>query len=121
MSGTVALFPPRVRPQEWLPDGNQHRRQLAQVLGNVSKGAIDCTVSLTLEPNSATTTYIDPRISLSTAVLWMPTTASAAVENASGAMWAVPSHDSTAERGQVVIHHTNSAVADRTFTLALIG
>jgi hypothetical protein len=115
MSGTVALFPPRVRPQEWLPDGDQHRRQLAQVLGNVSKGAIDCTLSLTLQPNSATTTFIDPRISLSTAVVMVPTTATAATEAGAGALYAVP------EKGQVVIHHANSAVATRTFTLALIG
>lgn len=115
MSGTVALFPPRVRVQEWLADADQHRRQLAQVLGRVSSGAINCTLSLTLEPNSATTTFIDPRISLSTAVNMAPTTAAAATEAASGNLYAV------ATKGQVVIHHTNSAVTTRTFTLALIG
>ena len=115
MSGTVALFPPRPIPQEWMPDADQHRRQLAQVLGRTSRGAIDCTMSLTLEPGSATTTFVDPRISLSTAVNMVPATASAATEAASGNLYAVPT------KGQVVVHHTNSATADRTFTLALIG
>lgn len=115
MSGTVVQFPNRVRPQEWMQDGDQQRRQLAQILGNVSKGAIDCTVSLTLAISSATTTFVDPRISLSTAVLWMPATAAAGTEAASGNMYAVPT------KGRVVIHHTNSATTGRTFTLALIG
>jgi hypothetical protein len=115
MSGTVALFPGRVRPQEWMTDADQHRRQLAQVLGKAASGAIDCTLSLTLEPGSATTTFLDPRISLSTAVAMVPATAAAAAEVASGNLYVV------ASAGQAVIHHTNSAVTTRTFTLALIG
>jgi len=121
MSGTVVQFPGRQQPQEWMQDPDQHRRQLAQILGRVANGGINATVQLTLEPNSATTTYYDPRISLTTCVLWMPSTSTAATENASGNMWAVCSNDRTAGGGKVVIHHTNSAVTTRTFTLALIG
>lgn len=121
MSGTVVEFPARERVQEWMPDSDQHRRQLGRVLGYVSSGRITCTVQITLEPNSDTTTYYDSRISIATCVAWMPGTATAATEAASGNMWAECSNDSTAAGGQVVIHHTNSAVTTRTFTLALIG
>lgn len=115
MSGTVLQFPGRQRPQEWMPDADQHRRQLAQILALAASGTLDCTVSITLQPASATTTFLDARISLSTACVLVPTTATAATEAASDNLYVVTS------KGQAVIHHTNSAVTTRTFTLALIG
>lgn len=112
---TQTYFPARPKPQEDMPDERQHRRQLAQQLTTTIQGRIDCTLSLTLTANVASTTITDSRISLSTAVLAMPTTANAAAEIGAGTMYFTPS------AGQCVVTHANNAQIDRTFTMALIG
>lgn len=103
----------RPRPQEDMPDERQHRRQLAQQLGNVISGRLDCTLQVTLTANVATTTIIDSRISLQTAVIPVPMTAHAAAEVPT--LWMVPSD------GQCVMNHANNAQTDRTFQVALVG
>ncbi len=112
---TQTYFPARPKPQEDMPDERQHRRQLAQQLTTAIQGRLDCTFSLTLTANAASTTIIDSRISLSTAVLAMPTTANAAAEIGNGTMYFTPT------AGQCVVTHANNAQADRTFTIAILG
>lgn len=108
-------FPGRPRVQEDMPDGRFHRRQIAQQLNGARKGALDCTLSVTLDAGTTTTTVVDSRISLSTAPVLTATTAHAAAEVAAGGLYVVPS------KGQCVITHANNAETDRTFQLALIG
>ena len=110
---TQTYFPARPKPQEDMPDERQHRRQLAQQLTTAVQGRLDCTFSLTLTANVATTTIVDSRISLSTAVLAMPATANAAAE--------LPTMYFTPSAGQCVVTHTNAATTDRTFTIAILG
>lgn len=112
---TQTYFPARPKPQEDMPDDRQHRRQLAQQLTTAIQGRLDNTFSLTLAENVASTTIIDSRISLSTAVLVMPTTANAAAEIGNGTMYFTPT------AGQCVVVHANNAQTDRTFTVAILG
>lgn len=112
---TQTYFPPRPKPQEDMPDDRQHRRQLAQQLSTAIQGRLDCTFSLTLTDNADSTTIIDSRISLSTAVLVMPATAHAAAEIGNGTMYFTPA------AGQCIVTHANNAETDRTFTVAILG
>jgi len=106
-------FPGRTFVPEDLTDDRQHRKALARAVNSALNGSTNNTIQVTLDPSSATTTIIDSRISLSTACLLSPTTASAAGELATA--YIVPA------AGQAVIHHTNSAVADRVFVMSIQG
>jgi hypothetical protein len=103
----------RPAPQLDLTDERAHRRDIARVLKQVQTGQMNSNVIVTLDPSVATTTLIDARISIQTAVLLSPQTADAAAELPT--LWIVPSN------GQAVFHHTISAVADRKYIVALIG
>ena len=98
-----------------MPDAGQHRREIARVLNLAMKGMTNASFQVTLTPNQATTTVIDARFSLSTAPHLVPLTAAAATEAGAGALYVVPT------AGQCVINHTNSAVANRTFAMSIVG
>lgn len=98
-----------------LADGRQHRRLIASALNSALAGHLNCGVQVTLAPSAASTTLVDARINLNTAVLACPLTANAAAEIGAGTMYFVPTV------GQAVIHHANNTQSDRTFNLALIG
>ena len=112
---TQTYYAARPRVQEDMPDDRQHRRQLAQRMNTTIGGRIDCTLSVTLDANVATTTITDARISLMTAVVLVPATANAAAEIGAGGLYVVPAD------GAAVIHHANNAQTDRTFQAALVG
>lgn len=98
-----------------LADERQHRRLIATALNGAMQGHINCGKTVTLVANAASTTVVDARINLLTAVLACPLTADAAAEIGAGTMYFTPAV------GQVVITHANNAQADRTFNLAMIG
>ncbi len=98
-----------------LADERQHRRLIATAVNSALQGHLNCVKAVTLAVSAASTTVVDARISLLTAVLPSPLTADAAAEIGNGTMYFTPSV------GQVVITHANNAQADRTFNLALIG
>ena len=112
---TTTYYSGRPFAQEDMPDEKQHRRQIARVLNQVMKGHLNNTLSVTLTVSSATTVVNDPRISISTAAHFMPTTAHAAAEIAAGGFYAVPA------QGVLTITHANNANADRTFNVSLNG
>jgi hypothetical protein len=84
----------------------------------LSKGKLNCTVTLTLTENAATTTFADKRLSPSSVVLFDPKTANAATELYGATMYVL-----TANRGNEswTITHANNAQTDRTFEVAIIG
>jgi len=112
---TQTYSPGRPLVQEDMADADQHRRQIARVVNLAMRGQTNNGLTLTLDPGVATTTITDARISLQTAVLMMPATASAATEIGNGTLWVVP------VAGSAVVHHANSGVADRVFAVALVG
>lgn len=96
-------------------DQKQHLEQIARAARQVMRGQINCTLELTLDASVATTPIIDSRISIQTHIGFMPTTADAATELASGNLYCVPAN------GTAVVHHTNSANTTRVFHISLLG
>lgn len=85
---------------------NQSIREL-QAGRNNAGGTFTCT------PSAGSTTVLAPNCSATSVVLVSPLTAHAATELAT--MWFTPG------KGQFVVNHSNSAVADRTFGYATFG
>lgn len=81
----------------------------------VSSGRINAVIpSVSLRANETTTTVTDPRLTGQSFIRWMPLTANAAAEEAS--MYVSARGDGTA-----TITHANTADADKTFDLLVIG
>ena len=115
MSATIEY--PFARPGV-LPDSvnaRQHLRNLAEAANDLLDGHGNCTLKLTLAPNSGSSVVKDGRISIQTCPLFAPLTANAAAEWASGQMFA------SCVKGLLTITHRNSPETDRTFMVALVG
>lgn len=95
--------------QEW-------KRQFANWVYAANKGQIPNTGTVTLNTNSFFTTVTDHRISSQSFVEFMPQTATAADEKASGSMYV-----SGMANGALTITHASRSDADRTFTYTIWG
>ena len=109
---------------ELLPNGDEHRRQIARAVNRLNQAKFNCSLSVTLTASSATTTIKDSRISYGSVFTFTPQTAHAAAELASGNLYipqstVIPSTGSTA--GQAIIQHTNNSQSDRTFIVGIFG
>lgn len=91
-------------------------RRIAEVVNNILKGKMNVTLSVTLTANAGSTTVIDARIGVGSALLFMPLTAHAAAEIAAGGFYV-----SAQKNQQATLTHANNAQSDRKFTLAIIG
>jgi hypothetical protein len=88
--------------------------KISDVVNNTLRGKLNCTSDLVLLPNVAITTISNPNIGGDSTILPSPTTANAAAE--------LPTlYFDTFLKGSCVAHHTNSAVVDRIFSIAIIG
>lgn len=91
-------------------------RRLSDCVNEVLHGGQNNVLDVTLTANAATTTVTDNRIGGSSRPTLQAMSASAATEAASGNLYvAAPT------QFNVVIHHTNSAVTDRNFSMMLGG
>lgn len=99
--------------EEYIADEKVHRRQLAHVANSAMNGQINAVFQVTLTPSATSTTVIDPRISIQTAPLLVPLTASAAA--AASGLYVVPT------AGQAVINHASNPATDQTFAMAILG
>lgn len=81
------------------------------ILGNGNNFA-----TVTLTENTTTTTVKNSRINANTYIEFMPTTANAATEKASGSMYV-----SERKSGEYTITHANNSQTDRTFTYLYVG
>lgn len=99
---------------EWLPDANEHRRQLARALNTMLGGKFNATLDVTLTASATSTTVTDPRISAFSALLWMPRTANAATAAAN-------IYVTDRKSGSAVLNHASSTDTDQDFTLLIIG
>lgn len=95
-------------------DEKRHRRQIAEVVGNLMNGKSNNTGSVTLTANAATTTLSDARIGANSTILLMATTA-----NAAGAL--ATTYFTAFGDGSCTVNHANNAQTDRTFRYAVIG
>jgi len=86
-------------------------RQVANIINANDNGQ---TGSVTLTANAASTTLTDYRITASSVISLMPTTA-----NAAGAI--ATTYIGTTAIGSATITHANNAQADKTFRYSVIG
>lgn len=110
---TVSIPSGRPGVQIDLPNEQQHRQSMARAINRINQGHISSTVTLTLDPNVASTKVVDSRISQQTCASAQPQTASAASE--------VPTMYIVCGSGSLTVFHTNSATTDRVFTLGMVG
>lgn len=90
--------------------------RLIDTINQLILGNLNNTATITLTANAATTTVTNSRVSANTHLEFMPTTANAATELASGSMYV-----SSRNKGEFVITHANNAQTDRTFSYLHVG
>lgn len=102
-----------------LPNGagrfgnSQSDQDLYVTVGKIQDGKTNNTAEVTLAVAPATsTTFSDPRITPSSVVLWVATTANAAAQ---------PITYAVAGNGSVVLNHASHAATDRTFRIAVVA
>lgn len=105
-------------PPKALHDAVEKRwlRAVAEVVNRVLSGKMNVTLSVTLTASAASTTVIDARVGVFSALPHNPTTAHAAAEIAAGGFYV-----SAQQNGQFTLTHANNAQTDRTFTFCIIG
>jgi len=91
-------------------------QRVVEVVNSVRLGKMNCTLSVTLTPDSDITTITDVRISAKSALIPSPITSSAATEMASGNFYISSQTD-----GSAVLAQTNSSQADRSFIFVILG
>jgi hypothetical protein len=97
------------------PEGS-NARSLAAVVNRMNRGKLNCTGSVTLQPDQAGTTVTDSRATAGSFIGLTPLTANAAAEMAAGTLFVA----SRASGGFTLIH-ANSAQSDRSFAYVVIG
>ena len=101
-------------PPEFLPDGAEHRRQIARALRGLLEGKANVTLDVTLAANAAGTSVSDARIGFYSALILVPLTADAAA--------ALPTTYVGAQgKGTATLNHAASAQTDRSFRLVILG
>lgn len=100
------------------PTLTSYLRDLRGVIMTIWTGKLNCTGTITLTANSATTVFARKGLSPQSVVSFDPKTANAAAEKAAGTMYVL-----TANRGNDswTITNANNAQADRTFQYSIIG
>lgn len=97
-----------------LPDVKEHLRKISMAINSILQGKMNATSTVTLRENEATTVLTDSRLSVSSFIGLMPTTANAATELAT-------LYITDQNTGTATINHANNAQTDRTFTVLIIG
>jgi hypothetical protein len=114
----MAVPNPGAQPvPEFIPDGREHRREIARRLNSLLQGKLNAALDVTLAANAASTAITDARIGFYSAVVpAMAMTANAAAELASGTVYVDGIASTTC-----VVHHRNNAQTDRTIRFLIFG
>ncbi|MGH6933296.1 MAG: hypothetical protein ACREEE_12790 [Dongiaceae bacterium] len=99
-----------------LPVTGADGRAVAAVVNRLNQGKLNCTGSMILAANQATTTLSDPRLTGASVVLFMPKTANAAAEIGAGTLFVTGQ-----SKGAATLNHANNAQTDRQFDYIIIG
>jgi hypothetical protein len=91
-------------------------RRATDVVNNIMQGRINAQSSVTLTASQATTVVSDRRASAQSVIVFMPTTANAALEVGAGGMYISSRGTET-----FTITHANNSQNDRTFGYAILG
>lgn len=116
-TGPPTTHPPFFPPvPEYLPNDDEHRRQMARAINTLRQGKQNVTKDITLDANATSTTFEDSRIGISSAVTpAMALTADGAAALIAG-IWVTD-----IKTGSCVIHHASSPQLDRTIRFLIIG
>lgn len=101
-------------PPLMMANEKEHRRQIAQALGNTISGKMNAVTEVTLAAGVTTTTFTDARIGANTFFGFQPLTADAA-----GAVAGL--YVSSQANGSATLTHSSASSLDRTFRVLLIG
>ncbi len=124
----MSLAPPLTYPSLVLTQGTDPqvdlppaaRRRLEGHAKILQAGKLNCSGVVTLAAGQSTTTLVDPLITYTSTILFMPSTA-----NAAAAMAGLYVTDTLAgsggAAGSAVLHHANNAQTDREFRYVIIG
>jgi len=97
-----------------LPNEQEHRRQIAVRLNEMSAGKFNCTIDLTLRNGQVTTTLTDARVYATSIIHASALTANAAAIQAS--LWY-----SAQIKGSCTVNHSNTANTDQNFRFGILG
>lgn len=100
---------------EWEAVESEHRRKLARAINRINSGKVNCTLVVTLQSSQTTTSVVDPRISPTSILLWMPQTASASAAERAGI------YVTACTKGSAMLNHASSTATDQTMTVAILG
>jgi hypothetical protein len=114
VSPRAAYADPTTPPQLDDSDPDRHRRQIAEAVRQILDGKVNVVKTVTLRASQTTTTVTDTRIGATSFIGLMPTTL-----NAAGAL--ATTYISARTDGQATITHANTADADKTFILLILG
>lgn len=99
-----------------LPVVAEDGREISLVVNSILDGKINATGSVTLTASAASTVVTEDRAGDDSVILFMPTTANAAAEQAAGGMYV-----SSRGKQTFTIAHANNAQTDRTYDYIVIG
>jgi hypothetical protein len=99
-----------------LPVAGGDPRQVAAVVNRLAQGKLNCTGSVTLTPDAASTVVIDPRATATSVILLMPVSANAAAEIGNGTIYV-----SARDKGAFTLVHADNAQTDRAFDYVILG
>lgn len=94
----------------------EHRRELAEAIGRTMRGDLNARDTVTLTESATSTVVTDERVNPDSFIDFMPETANAAVEKASGGMYVSSRGEKT-----FTITHNSKAQSDLDFTYLVIG
>ena len=89
-------------------------RALADKINQILRGKLNVVTTVTLTPGATSTIVSDPRISAFNALIFSPTTASAATALAG-------LYVSMQVSGSATLHHASSGASDQIFILTILG
>ena len=93
-----------------------HRRLIVNALRELADGRVNSNGDVTLTESVASSAITDPRVGPDSVILFMPTTANAAAEQAAGTMYVSSRGD-----GTYTVTHANNGQTDRTFAVVVLG
>ena len=99
-----------------LPYAGGDEREVAFVVNNLLEGKINSTGTVTLTASTTSTVVSDRRVGANSLIFFMPQTANASSEMASGGMYV-----SSRGKHTFTITHPNNANADKTFGYVVLG
>ncbi len=106
----------RLAPSGFIPDEQQHRRNIATYLREAHQGHLANVGTVTLGTGTAATSVVDFRVGPNSFVGFMPTTANAAQEVGAGTLYV-----SSRSAEGFTIAHANSTTADRAYVYCILG